>query len=505
MTVRSAATAVVSAVATVAAYVLQAWFGRDRAWTPRQVEVLRAVERFIVVDGGRRFGKSYVGGAKVVIRTLARMNELAEDVRRGKRKPWSGIGKPADKARHEAPDVEIWVVTPRERQLEVCRRYIRQYFTGRYERWLHPKLALCDGGKQMWLLANGVSARIRFVVGQSVTSMVSGALDGLWLDEAGLMDGAVIDALLPVLWERQAWVVATGTPSMGVEHWFTRWCLQGMDPSHEYYIPDIVKPDPRFKTVIGTSFEAFLDTVREEAALDAERRGDAWVSQWLKGDFRLPGVFIYDNWDEHAHVVKYDPVRRRLGNRQLPPPSAILGVKDFAYSVTRQGAAVVFHVWLQSPLDRETKRRPLVIAVKDVQEAMEYAPGGWWQTLHDLRTEYHVQLWYADPSRAELLLNAYRQRGFIGPMKPAEKADKAGRILLVKSLLEHNEHMPPGLLISDECRHLPRQFAAYRWKLDSEKNPTNVPRDDDDHCLDCCAFLMGMIMRGGWSVPQIRL
>ena len=486
--------------------VRQADFLRGRTWTAKQASIINCTTPELAVDGGRRFGKTYTCAPAFLRRIFRRHALAAARVRSGELKPWGGAGLPPRLARHQEPHVQAAVLTPRERHLEQCRQYIMSYFTGTYRRFQHPKLALTDAGRQMWFYFNGVASRIRFVTGSGVAAVVSNALDELWIDEAGLLDGMIVDAVRPVLWERNGGLMASGTPSLGVEHWFSQLCLAGLDPDHPYYVPDVVERDPRVTTVIGTSYEAFDRNVRVRARADAKRMGEAWEAQWVRGDWRLPSLFVYDNWDPQSHVIAYDPRTRHFPGRvrPLPPPQLTLGVIDWAYSTTRPGAAVVFHVWLRNPLDPD-RTRPLVIAIDDRQEAREYNAGGWYQIFHDLYAEHRIQRWYADPSRDELLIQARRNSGRIGPVKPAEKADKGGRINLLKSLLGSYDDTPPAFYVSDRCTHLPRQFGSYRWKLDPLKNPTDKPIDYDDHCLDCCAFLMGSIIRGGHVIPHISL
>ena len=472
---------------------------RGMAFSPKQVEILRSDKRNIAIDGGRRFGKSFIAAAKFTMQVHQRMASL-----RGKVKLWGGAGMPKAKARHQPPHVEAWVVTPRERHLEQCRAYLQSYYAGQYHRYLHPELALIDGGKQLWLYYGGVAARIRFVVGQSAVGMVSGALDAVWLDEAGLMDNEVMAALNPVLWERKATRICSGTPELGTEHWFTRMCLSGLDPDHPYYVADVVPRDEDTLTVIGTSYDAYLQDVRTEAEKDAKRNGDAWASQWLLGDWRLPSLFVYSEWDPAKHICRYTPEQPMLHGKRLPKPSVVLGVKDWAYSADKPGATVVFHVWYRNPLDPTDTSRPLVIAVEDKQLKAEYTKDGWYGVMKSMRQRYGLRQWYADPSAPDLIRQASNFARSIGAVRPAEKGDKWGRINLVRALLHSAEDMPPAFYINgDRCPNLARQFENYRMATKRSGETTEKTIDYDDHCLDCVAFLMGKVMRGGYSVPDL--
>jgi len=333
--------------------------------------------------------------------------------------------------------------------------------------------------------------------------VVSQAHDLIWVDEAGLTDGAVIEAAIPTLWERDGELVLSGTPEQGLEHWYTLRCLSGLPPEHPYYVPDVVPRDPDCETVVGTSYEAFLPSVRAAAKSDSARMGDAWTRKWILGDWRMPDLFVFSEWDPKIHVIHYDLTSREICGRKVPPPNRVIGVIDWAYSQTSPGAAVVYHVWSRNPLDPGDRTRPLVVAVADVQRAQAYTWDGWWRDLERLRVVHGVQRWFADPNRDEMIQAARKVSGRIGSVTAASKKDKPGRLVLVGSLLHAADGGFPAFYVASNCEHLARQFARYRWKTDSHGNPRDIPVDYDDHCIDCTAFLVGEIMAGGHVVPSL--
>jgi hypothetical protein len=378
------------------------------------------------------------------------------------------------------------------------------YYQGELVRFLHPTMQMIDSGRQMWLWYNGVAARIRYTTGSGISAVVSDAKDLIWIDEAGLLDNAIVDAVRPCLWERQGDLVCTGTPSLGLEHFFSRGILSGLDPSHEYYQAHIVERDPDALAVIGTSYEAALPAVREQAAQDAQRLGSAWTSQWVLGDWRLPDVFVFSKFSKQIHVIDYDINRHKIGGIQLPPPHIIIGVMDFSYSDHTPGAAVVYHVWPVNPLDPTDRTRPLVVAVRDRQECLRYDQSGWIRVFEELRIDTSLRVWYADPSSADLLKVIRKNSAKIGYVKEADKHDKMGRLGIVASWLEHNETQRPSMYVDRSCANVIRQLENYRWKLDRDKNPTGKPMEHDDHCIDCTAFLAGVITSGGSAIPSLR-
>ncbi|MHC4644331.1 MAG: hypothetical protein ACYTBJ_02430 [Planctomycetota bacterium] len=493
---------------------------RGRDWTAKQAAIIECLTRYLAVIGGRRFGKSYTCAPAFLKRVHRRHEILIECLRQGKPSPWSastmpvqkwaGAGMPKAYARQQPPSVNAVVIAPMERHLEQCKRYIHSYYGGSFSKFVHPDLAYAEAGRQMWLFYGGIATCIKFVVGKSITSVVSDENDIIWIDEAGMLDDRVYDALAPTTWNRDGEVLCSGTPEKGVEHWFNRMCLQGMSPEHEYYEPNVVDADETVTTIVGTSYEAYDPAVREAAKRAAKLLGPGYEAQWIKGDWRLPGQFVYDNWDASVHVVDYDSSTRQLAGfkKPLPPPNLILGVIDFSYSPTQPGAAVVYHIWYKHPLDRHLGkadfRRPLVIAVEDLEQCAEYDATGWFKDLSKMRFRHGVRYWRADPSRDEMLkvCRRFKSRApAIGGVKPAEKKDKAGRRNLLKALLQYDEQSIPGFLVSSQCEVLPVEFASYKWLLDAKGDPKPEPQTHDDHALDCCTFLMPHVWKGGIALP----
>ena len=476
---------------------------RGRTWTPLQTAVLMATEPRINLIGGRRLGKSYVGAAKFLSRVFGRIHGFAEQVRRGERSVWGGLKLRPGHARQLDPDVEAWVVAPRDLHLNRCRANLLGYFSGQRARLLYPGLGLADSGRQLWLLSGGVVARIRFAVAGSVSSMVSTGVHELWVEESGLTDNQVIAALDPVTWEYGGHRITTGTPALGTEHWSTRSALAGIGPEHPFFIKDVVDRDLGTRTFTGTSFDSPLKEVREAAAQATKVSGEDWADQWVKGDWRLKSIYIYSEFDPNLHLVDYDHRRHILHGVSLRAPDLVLGVIDWAYSDTRPGASVVLHIWLRNPLATGDNTRPLIVAVDDRREVMPYTREGWYRTWGDWRREYGIPYWIADPSRHELIKSAGKHLNTIGPVRPAPKADKPGRITIVKSWLHHQVGISPSFYVSNRCKILPRELPDYRRKFKASGAISEDPYDYDDDCLDCVAFAAGHLTEGGFVIPRL--
>jgi hypothetical protein len=472
-------------------------------WSPIQADILEDQHRHVAIVAGRRFGKSFVTARLTIKRMMERMNQYALEIRKKKRQPWAGHGKSRREALLCAPDVEAWCITPRERHQEQASGYVMQVFgQGDRRSLLHPDFGLYDRGKQVWLSWGGVVGRLRFVTGSSVAAMVGGALDVAWFDEAGLVDNMILDAIAPTLYDRRGSIVASGTPAVGYEHWFTRFAMSGLPQKHERWVPDIVEPNPDVGTHLATSLDAYLPDVRVEAKKEIATRGEPWARQWIFADWRMQSQYVYDEWSPAVHVQTIDTTRLRIGDVRIPRrPDLTYGVIDWSYGAA-PGAAIVAAVWYRNPLVKGDTR-PLIAVLADEQQKASYSEAGWWSTLRSMAQHHGVATWFADPASEHLIKLA--KRGNIGaPIRPAHRSDKAGRIQMTKSLLHHSDNVAPSLYVSEKCQHTMRQFATYRWRVSRSGLVSDRTIDYDDHCLDCIAFLVGSLPQSG-SIPRIAI
>jgi hypothetical protein len=468
---------------------------RAYRWLELQAKIIKSIAQKLVIDGGRRFGKSFTSAPAVLKRMHRRHEIMMECLRTGKPAPWApqkqvlpwgGIGRPAKHARHIDANINVAVVAPMDRHLTRCKNYMRSYYAGPYQRFGHPDLFFADAGRQTWIVYGGIATKITYCVGKSIQSVVSDENDILWIDEAGLLENMIWEAVYPTT-------------------------LEGLPLDHPWYEPDVVEPDPNTEVFICSSYEAFDENVRKNSRKAAKLMGEAYEKKWILGDWRLPNIYVFDNWDAQKHVVDYDPATRKLAGREqpLPPPKLIVGVIDFAYSPTNPGAACVYHVWFRNPLDdpkltSKDFHRPLIIAVEDLQQAKEYTGAGWFQDLSAMRYRTGLRYWFCDPARDEMYqqcLQYKNKRPAIGLVRKASNVDKAGRLVLLRGLLEAQEDGYPAFMVRNTCTELPRQFAGLKWKLNAKKEPTDTPSDFDDHCIDCTAFLMNHVNRGQIGLP----
>lgn len=467
--------------------------------------ILDCEARFVVALCGRRVGKTHIGPLWVAKRVHRRMSRLIRDVRAGKRTPWTGIGKTAAHAQYERPDVYAWVVAPRDAHLDEIRGNFMRLYSGVWSKFLNPSFpdGLYDRGSQLWLYQGGVAAKIEFIPASSEARMAGKGLDVLWIDEAGFIQNRLYRVIRPATYDRRAEILATGTPDTGDTHWFNRMSAAGLDDDHERNPRDFAERDPDIKTFIAdTRYDAAVLAAREEALRDEKQMGDAAARLLFAADWRIPSRMVYDEWSPRDHIIDYDASSRRVGKVHLPNPDKVYGCIDWSYKADTPGAAIMVHYWRRNPLNPEDKR-PLIILVEDAQEKMAYTDDGWWGVLRGMARRHSPVGWYADPHSPHLIKAAnIAQHGCadfdrFGKVMQADARDKAGRIVMVKSLLHFDKGLPPALYVSGQCSEFPRQFSNYKYRTDRVTGDiTEKTIDYDDHCLDALAFVVGKVYGG---------
>jgi hypothetical protein len=472
-------------------------------WQPSwiQSEIVEAETRIVVACCGRRVGKTWVGVLWTIDRICQRVARRLEEIRDGKARRWEGLGKSAKVAKFLQPDILVWCVAPRETHLDDAKSQFLRLFTGDWSRFLHPAFdgGLYDRGHQLWLLFSGVCVRIDFVPAASEARMVSKGLDIVWIDEAGFVPNDRFRALKPATMDRKSDILATGTPSLGDSHWFTRLAASGLTSDHERYNAHISEKDPEVTTFIADTFtHAALPEARTEAIREEAFWGKDFADLWLRADWRTKGRHVFPMWRPDLHVVQYTTGRGwRVGGRPLPRPDHVWGAVDWSGGAA-PGAATVVHVWRRHPLS-PLDPRPLMVIVEDSQGKQAYTDDGWWGILRSLDQRWGVDRWVGDPHSPHLITQA---RGAGLYVEPGPHADKAGRINVVAGLLHHDpsKSVSPALLVSDRCTHVPRQFAQYSWRVSRDGAVQDQPRQYDDHCLDCIAMLAGEIVSGSGGI-----
>jgi hypothetical protein len=480
--------------------------------TPVQYKILTCDKRTVCGVCGRRVGKTFIG-TRVISRWVHDdMRTQWNLLQAGERDRWAGESMSPVVAKEVAPDVLYWIVAPRDEHLAQIRGYLISLYAqnGTYFRHpLYPEF-FTDRNRRFWLWHDGICGRIDFIPASSPTSMVSRGLHGAWVDESGFVPNDRYLAMRPTLWEHGGRLLATGTPTVGKEHWFTKLASSGLRPGEERYDPEYGEMNENVRTFIAdTITSAYSKQARAEAENDAKFWGPIWAAQWIHADWRLRALTVFREWSQRIHVVRYNKTPVEMLHRPslhrkpyctinstpiMENPNLTIGVVDWSYG-TNPGAAIIALVWLHNPLC-EKDTRPLVIQVEDHEGHEAYTSDGWWRILSGMDERWGVDKWIADPHAPRLIKSA-RKAGFV--MTEGAHQDKLGRISLVAALIHHDqeEDIKPALYISDRCENTIREISKYRWAKNREGETKNVPIQHDDHTTDCLAMLAAEVYGGG--------
>jgi hypothetical protein len=487
-------------------------------FSPIQCEIIESPKRKIAASCGRRFGKSHAGSRKLIKWVLLDMVAELEKLERGEREQvWAGVGLSKTVAQDIPVDVLYWVVAPRTEHLSQIRGYLLTMLINGPGKFLrHPQFPdwLNDRNRQLWLWMDGICARIDFIPASSPAGLVSKGLHGAWIDEAGFVPNDRYGAFAPMLWEHRAKLLATGTPSLGNDHWFTKLCVSGLSEGHEREDPEIAKPDDEVQTFVAdTIHHAFNENARREAMRDEKFWGAVWAAQWIYADWRTGSLRIFREWSNKIHLVNFSKPRSNpligtlpqigripyctVGDHKIfDPPTTTYGIVDWSGG-TAPGAAVIVLAWKDNPISSDDPR-PLLVVVQDHEghEAYTSAPRGWWTILHGMDTGWGVDRWIADPHSPELIKQM--KKAGIWADEGAHQ-DKQGRISIIAALLHHDDEVGvvPALYVSKRCQHTQREISNYRWRRTQDGRASNKPKDYDDHCTDCLAMLAAEVYSGG--------
>ena len=488
-------------------------------FSPLQYEVLTTSEKIIVLCAGRRVGKSFIGSRVITQWIFRDIEKVLQDIKDGIRNRWAGEHESPSLAQLRNPDVLYAVIAPREEHLNQIRNYFLDIFS-KLPQFKHPKFPdyFTDRRKKFWIWHEGVCARIDFIPASSEASMVSKGLNGAWIDEAGFIPNDRWEALSPTLWEHQGRILATGTPTLGEDHWFSQKAISGLRAGDERFDESEVPADLNTRTFIAdTIHHAYLREARIEAYKASKIGGVRFKSQYIDADWRVKSFSVYSEFQQKIHVKTlsrppYDfnispglsssfekkPLWN-LGNYKIfTEPDHKYGLVDWSGG-TAPGAVIVVYCWNKNPLNPKDPRR-LLVAVEDYEghEAYNSNPGNWWSILSNLERSHGIDIWIGDPNfSGRTLIKAARKAGI--SMKEGAAQDKVGRVSLVSSQLNHDleNDIYPALFINPRCTNLIRQIKNYRYSTDKNGNSTDKFKQYDDHCIDCLALLMPEVAFGG--------
>lgn len=310
----------------------------------KQLEAIRAAERFIVMVAGVQSGKT--SGAAIVF--WKRIREWV-------------AGHPAQEGQGRG---FFWMIAPNAIVGEVmCERFELYAPPG----WIVGREG--QKGDRTWTLRDG--SRVQFRSGEHADKLVARTLDGFWLDEFTLLKSDVwLTSVRQRLAATGGWGVFSGTPRGRNWAWEHIW--RRTDPKDDAY-------DPQFR---GFTWHSIENPMVSRDEVEAARRQlpramfeREWQASWeaFKGQ-------VYEGWGDHLIV---DAVH------SLPLPRGTVTVMGVDWGFASQGFVVV------------ARKLPGGIweVVEEVAEAGKL-PAWWHAKIAELWTKHRVHRIWCDPEDA---------------------------------------------------------------------------------------------------------
>lgn len=390
--------------------------------------------RFVLINAGRRGGKSTGAAAEFYDRYCLDWENHGDGIKRGN---YSVNGNKVEYLKYYciAPDYSLCQVQ-HDMLIAV---FPENLIDKQKSRATAPqKIVLKD------------KTMILFKSAERPEKLVAVGLFGLWVDEWSRCKAAFWQNIRPALSDFQGWCIGTSTPQ-GEDHWHDMWQLGN---------PENPDRDPQYASFW---FESADNPGIDPGEIEAARR------QLTPEDFAINymadfGAFvgkIYGAFTRAKHVVSPDdipPVR----DRQL-----VLAALDFGDT-----DALSCHVYILDFEDRlwavdEYYKTQMLFQSDDPEQDTVI------KKLRELKAKWNISEWYCDPSGAS----------FIRMMKAAKLGDvmKAKNeiwpgIVVCRTII-HND----WLRVSSVCKELIRQLNSYRKTDRYARNPDS---NQDDHAVD---------------------
>lgn len=391
----------------------------------KQLEAIRALERFIVMVAGVQSGKTT--GAAIVFWKRLREWVMAHPAQEGQRRGF------------------FWLIAPNSIVGEVmCERFEEMAPPG----WIVGREG--QKGDRTWTLRDG--SRVQFRSGEHADKLVARTLDGFWLDEFTLLKSDVwLTSVRQRLAATGGWGVFSGTPRGRNWAWEHIW--RRTDPKDDAY-------DPSF---LGFTWHSVENPMVPRDEVEAARRQlpramfeREWEASWeaFKGQ-------VYDGWGDHLLV---DQVHER---DKLPRGTiTVMGV-DWGYASA--GAVVV------------ARKLPGGVweVVEEVHEVGKL-PKWWHEKIAELWTKHRVHRIWCDPEDAGRI--ATLQDDGLPVMSAAN--DVRDGIREVAAVIVQR-----AIRVHRRCVNLVQQMAGYHWKEQRTTGETmEVPVKANDHTCDALRY-----------------
>ncbi|NRS51791.1 terminase large subunit domain-containing protein [Brevibacillus sp. HB2.2] len=445
----------------------------DWAPHPKQIEVMECDARNVVMNCGRRGGKTNVGARKFFDNILA-------DIEGEKGLPY----KPPlnlKKVKKPKPRLEYWCVAPDYNMSEIQQEELSQVIPeDMIDTWN-------ASGNFVWLTGYIL---IRFKSAENPKKLVGRGLDGVWLDEASKMKPETWSGYLAyALADKGGWSIWTTTPE-GI-NWFAEEIVlrgQFIDAGLE---DDRYQDDPDWRNFYWTSKDNPIPELQKNIQRMIETYPERYVKREIYAKFNVFHGQVYEEFDRSVHCVDIRPVdlARRLfivtypnGEEREVMFKRYIGGMDHGWN--DPAVLLVFGCTDEEYyLIEESYRQQTNVLVVDDQGKLEDCLV---KNYLELQEKYPMDVIWADPSEPEDI-STYRRYKL--PVKPAENAIGPG-IRRVSSLYKVKESSGrPNLYIARTSIETIKETGNYKYK---EQNGIMLeePVDKDNHTQDSKRYAM---------------
>lgn len=444
-------------------------------WTPhaKQIEVMECDARNVVMNCGRRGGKTNVGARKFFDNILA-------DIEAGKGLPY----KPPlnlKKVKKPKPRLEYWCVAPDYNMSEIQQEELSQVIPeDMIDTWN-------ASGNFVWLTGYIL---IRFKSAENPKKLVGRGLDGVWLDEASKMKPETWSGYLAyALADKGGWSIWTTTPE-GI-NWFAEEIVlrgQFIDAGLD---DDRYQDDPDWRNFYWTSKDNPIPELQKNIQRMIETYPERYVKREIYAKFNVFHGQVYEEFDRSIHCVDIRPVdlARRLfvvtypnGEEREVTFKRYIGGMDHGWN--DPAVLLVFGCTDEDYyLIEESYRQQTNVLVVDDQGKLEDCLV---KRYLELQKNFPMDVIWADPSEPEDI-STYRRYKL--PVYPAENAIGPG-IRRVSSLYKVKESSGrPNLYIARTSVETIKETGNYKYK---EQNGIMLeePVDKDNHTQDAKRYAM---------------
>jgi terminase large subunit-like protein len=456
---------------------------------PGQLEVINSQVRFRVAAAGRRFGKSVIGGHKLVHEALNTRLVASELKELGKRR-------------------EFWIVGPNysdsEKEFRVLWNTLQRLgFEPKFDK---PGSYNNPEGGVMRLSLWGKMFIVSAMSAAHPESLVGEGLSGVIMAEAAKIKERVWTKFIrPTLADFNGWALFSSTPEG--KNWFYDMWKRGQDPlQHDYaswrrpswlnpfvYRTETHEPDiDRVRQMLSAGKDVTHDTVRamglrvdDEVLALLNDLTDESFNQEIAADFTEFVGRVFKGFDEEVHV----------GDLAYNPRWTTYAAVDYGFTNPS--------VWLLIQVDPHNE---LVNVVGEHYETGLTIPDFARAISASGLAPADTVCFYPDPAspgdtrQLSSLLRVRHRGGTGGEILPRVNAIR-------KALLMRNLHAPEGdpnrrptLMIDRGCTNTIREMLDYRYPEKRGQQDLNTPENPmkkDDHAPEA----LGRFFAGHFGTP----